>query len=58
VSETDEERQECGHKPYEVAFRWISDAGPVKQRLCGACAAMIWDRMPSPLREAFSCEEI
>jgi len=58
IEPDDVEQQECGHKPYEVAFRWIGHVGPVKQRLCGACAAMIWDRLPSPLRESFQCEEV
>jgi hypothetical protein len=54
----DTEHQECGHKPYEAVFRWKGSGPWVEQRLCGACAPLVWDRMPQPIRETFSCREI
>ena len=53
-----EELQECGHKPYEIAFRWHGADEWIEQRLCGACAPMVWNKMPQPIRETFTCREI
>lgn len=51
--------QECGHKPYELRFNWLGHGGrKIQQKLCGACAAIVWNKMAPSTRGSFFIDDI
>ena len=49
---------ECSHT-HEVVLTWIGHNDEQRKvKACECCAAMIWNRLPQPLRESFTIDMI
>lgn len=48
----------CGHTA-EVRLSWLGHRDERRTaKVCEACAAVVWNNLPHPLRETFTCVPI